>query len=161
MKRDELDDLLNRALASYSTAEPRLGLERRVLNSVLTAPKPSRFPRWVIAIPVLASVLFLLIDRKESPRPARPPITARQMVTPEIVRAAETPARRRQVRMRSAQKPAAFPTPSPLTTEERALLQLVARAPEKAVGFAVELAATIEPIRVEPLTDIRRENEND
>lgn len=159
MKRDEFDDLLDSALASYGAAEPRPGLERRVLNTVLAAPKPFRFPRWIYAIPVLAPVLFLLIDRKESPRPT-PPATATQTVTtPEIKRAADTPARRKHIRARSAPRPNAFPSPSPLTREERAALQLLARAPEQAAGFAFD--TTIQPIRVEPLADIRSENEND
>lgn len=163
MERDKFDDLLDSALASYCSAQPRPGLERRVVNNVLTARRPFRFPRWTFAIPVVASLVFLLIHRTQSPpRPTPPPVTAHNAVRhPETVRTTKAAAPRRHVRTRSAPKPTSFPTPSPLTAEERAVLQLVARAPEQVAGFAGELAATIQPIRIEPLTDLRGENEND
>jgi len=40
-ENDELESLMDRALASYTEQEARLGLERRILASVAAASRPS------------------------------------------------------------------------------------------------------------------------
>jgi hypothetical protein len=63
---DELDRLLDEALASYSSEEPRPGLERRVLKRVRAERAPRRFGwwRWAVAVPVLASLLALAVTHR-------------------------------------------------------------------------------------------------
>ena len=51
-ENDNLDSLIDHALASYTPAEPRPGLEQRILASVVAASQPRTWawrPAWVLA----------------------------------------------------------------------------------------------------------------
>ena len=51
----QLDTLIDRALASYTPAEPRPGLEQRILASVAAASRPRTWgwrPAWALAAAV-------------------------------------------------------------------------------------------------------------
>ena len=71
-EKDELDVLLDSALATYADPGPDSGLERRVLAALAAERAPgqergagrARWMPWVIAVPVAASLLlWLLIPR--------------------------------------------------------------------------------------------------
>lgn len=51
MASDELDKILDSALASYSQEEPRPGLDRRILNRIRAEGETRRFPwlPWTVA----------------------------------------------------------------------------------------------------------------
>ncbi len=131
---DELDQFLEEALATYSSQEPPLGLEQRVLHRVHAAGVSHRVLlwRWALAIPVLASLLMIAVSQRTRPQghAAEPTVVP----TPVELRAAAPRVRRPVNRAHAAPPPprrAVFPLPAPLSPEERALVDLVTRFPTK------------------------------
>jgi hypothetical protein len=141
--QDHLDLLIDTALSTY--AEPRTGLEARVLAN-LSAPHTRR--RWLpfaIALPIAACLLLLLLYPRH-PR-TEPVHQAQHSPAPQIqagpqnsiAQAAHTPSRQPQPRVVAARIPRTqptplpkldvFPTPQPLTPEEQALVHFVTPAP--------------------------------
>jgi hypothetical protein len=170
-ERDELDSQLDAALATYTDAEAEPGLAYRILAA--TSRRQSRRPalRWLaVAVPALAAAVLvatLLLHRaglpSETPhfaaqapsaaprvvlpaKPARPnPSVARWAVKARDSHVAPSPLPRREV----------FPTPSPLTAEEQALLKLGNRrleeVPAQEVPAQTVQSATqgpVEPIHI-------------
>jgi hypothetical protein len=147
-ERDNLDLLIDSALSTY--AEPRAGLETRVLKHLVSRPARQRWLPFAIALPLAACLVLLMLlfprhDRVEPMRQAqRAPVPPTQSVPQNsIAHASKTPSRQRQSRViaglvphPATPKPAplpkldVFPSPQPLSPEERALLHYVARAPE-------------------------------
>src|ERR1035441_543655 len=160
MRDDDLDHALDGALdgavVRFSSAEPLTGLEQRVLNRVhaeRAVPHVGRFRfgRWapavgvaVVAGMVMAAVLW------DKPVPPPPPVGQDSRPVPQQAQTRVTPAgfRKKNGQARS---------PVPLTSEERALLALVARAPDQAREALLDLQRrSTEPIqvaeiRIEPL----------
>jgi hypothetical protein len=157
-ERDNIESLLDNALASYSMQEPRPGLDRRVLERIHSddAPRPV-FPRWAWAIPAAACLLWAGIfgpryvaapkhsRLAQAAHMAAPPAIAPSR--PEHPRIVERP-RRRKSQPRLPQ----FPAPAPVTNEERALLAFVARAPKEAQEALLDTPQPgVEPIRIEEI----------
>jgi hypothetical protein len=157
-EKDDLDLLLDSALATYADPGPDSGLEYRVL-AALTAirteppavltPWPRRWLPWAIAVPIAAGLLLLWLSMaRNKPLPASEPQQARQSAPAPIAQPAapsnevrRAVPRRHPVRIppptssvQTAQatplpKLDVFPTPQPLTAEERALVDVVAQSP--------------------------------
>ena len=146
---DHLDLLLRSAVSTYG--DPGSGLAQRVLAriSAEVAPAPRhRWLPWAIALPAAACLLLLLVLLGH--KPAHTPTTlARQTYQsqqppPVAAHAEPVPALRSKAHLLEARphhtaagaKPAplpkldVFPTPRPLTREERAMVVFVAQAPE-------------------------------
>jgi hypothetical protein len=157
--RDELDDLLDRGIASYSAAEPLAGLEERVMQRVTIAQR--RGWRWlVIAIPALAALLIAVAVWRRPHEGVKP--------SPAVARV-ETPAPPQQPQPQPQQKPLRvakvapqlpkrdqFPSPSVLSPEERALVELATKHPpvaEKLNEWQEKTASevVIAPIEIAPL----------
>jgi hypothetical protein len=145
------DELLTRALASYA-AEPRSGLEQRVLHHVrLVAhrPRPARL-LWAFAVVVLACALFLVLTRSaQKPEMARsvtraPNPSPLAAAAPEVRPTPRPPAR-------SLPRQTVFPVPVPLTEGERALIALVQRHPGIVAEAANREKRNAEAIEIEPL----------
>jgi hypothetical protein len=143
---DRFDLILNAAIRDYSNAEPRPGLERRILRHVQT--RSHRLPRWrfswaLVVAAIAVIVLIALPTRRISlPRLARlpPPVPlAARPVIPALLSPRRTAGRRSLRRSQETQ-------PLPLTAEERALLRLVQEQP----GLAE--AALSQPAELEALT---------
>jgi hypothetical protein len=164
MRSDELDKILDDALSSYSQEEPRRGLENRVLNRIRATRERSRFAwlHWMIPIPAFACVLILavtiLTKRDSVQRPSPAPIMAKRaaasLIAPEAVQTIPTRRRPKHLRLRKREQ---FPSPTPLTREERSLLAFVARSlkqAEEVLADAKRRSAEplgIEEIHIEPL----------
>ena len=148
--QNEVEQALAEGLRHYASAEPLAGLEQRVLERIRAEQTRRRFARlgwWPGALAAaLASAGLIaglwmrgapqaLTIRWASPQPPR--ITAIAQVHPRSARHAGRLRLRRQ-----------FPTPTPLTAEERALLAFVAQSPAEARDF---VERTDEPIRVETI----------
>jgi hypothetical protein len=156
--RDELDDLIDGAIAEYSAAEPLAGLEQRVLNHVRLA-RPARRPRWWCALALVAPGLaaaFLLVSARE---PAPSPIVAVtaprapvEPLPPAVVPATPKPPAklRRAAGARVLPKRGTFPTLSPLSREERLLVQLADSRPQLLLAQPVD-EVQIKPIEITPL----------
>lgn len=149
-ERDELDGVLDSALASYAAEDPRPGLETRVLARV----RRRRFGRavWAAAIPVAAGLCFWAVtlrsglDEAIRPPAVPAPVIARAPAPPVLVKRA--PPRRRPPLPKREQ----FPSPSPLTEEERILAGFVRRSPEEALERMSEAKSqTLEPIKIEAI----------
>jgi anti-sigma factor RsiW len=157
---DELDKLLDEALATYSSEEPRPGLEQRVLRHVRAAgPRRVSWWRWAIAIPVFAALMLLAVTHLvKSPAVAQrvkpqPAIAAQNLASTRqpartVVASGKpqsVPTRRPHhivaspvVARRELSKGGVFPLPVPLSAQERALLDLVTRFPDQAREVLIE-----------------------
>jgi hypothetical protein len=168
-KGDNLDRILDEGLATYSSREPWPGLEERVLSRVASAAeaKRRRIWRWVfLAIPAAACLLVALsVDwrkpevglvqvpnqvakvrseppvRQDPPAPAPLPRVQKRVPVKKIVPAPSQIAKRDL-----------FPTPVPLSREERALISLALVSPMEAPPvFGESTPIQVEPIQIEPL----------
>ncbi len=153
---DDLDRVLDAALAKYAAVDPRTGLEERVLAHVRTAPpQPPRrmWLQWSLAagVVVIAFVAVLGWRSRHAPHPVianRPPVTIQSPSIQEVNSAAHSRAkvaapkhasiRKSLVHPVLAAKAVAhpkldqFPSPQPLSTEEIALAQYVKNFPKEA-----------------------------
>jgi hypothetical protein len=142
------DRLLDEALRSY-IAEPRPGLELRVLAGM--RPRPA-FRRWAWLIPVFACLLpvVLLLREPEVELPPRP-VVARAEVPPALPQPAPAlPVVASRLQLPRQQE---FPARRGLTTAERALVNFTRVAPVEALQVFSEKTEPIqiEEIKVEPL----------
>ena len=145
-----LDRILDEALETYTAREPRPGLERRVLHRVAAAGGERRMWWWFAAVAACACALAISFLLRTKPVQA-PVAYARGSVTAPPPPTEPRPSRS-GVTHRTT-KPRQFPTPAPLTPEERALLNFATRFPEQAVAaFApAEQPIAIPEIEIKPL----------
>lgn len=165
--RDKLDRLIDGALASYSGAEPLAGLEARVMNRVCVVGARRRWLAWGVGLAVAASVVVGVVSwsgpktmRKKTPvavvASIGPQVAPRQTVVAAVAHRADVRVKR-AVRPRALPKLEQFPTPTPLTAEERALVAFIRRDPKEAERlFAdwrkrTELPIEIQPVQIAPL----------
>ena len=178
--RDELDDMIDGALAGYSSADPMEGLEDRVLHRVHQAGAARRRPwpyRLGLALPTLAAMLVAAITFRMGWNPQSratnttrsvavlrlPSPTTKPQLRPAPALRAAKPKRSGRTRQEhivpasSLPKEEFFPSPVPITNEERALAAWVGRAPlEAQQAFAalrkqVDGPIAILPIQIPPL----------
>jgi hypothetical protein len=185
-EKDDLDLLIDSALATYADPGPGSKLEDRVLVTLAAVRTDTvrerrrwrtRWLPWAVAIPIAAGLLFLwLSPRRDKPLPASVPQEARsappQAIAPHANSSSEVrPAVPRRHVIRGAQpaspvqtaqaaplpKLDVFPTPQPLTAEERALVEVVTQTPLPAREALVEAQSQdtvpirIAEIRIPPL----------
>ena len=151
-----LDDQLDAALAKYAAVEPRAGLEERILAHLQverTRPTHAAWWRWATVAAcalVLAALLAWRLDRSGQNRVVRhPAIPQRQVQSQVEANAANTrrpsPPPMRKHRRNAEQAPATvaaqpkldqFPSPQPLSAQEKLLADYVADHPEQAVLMA-------------------------
>jgi hypothetical protein len=158
-EKDDLDLLLDSALATYADPGPDSGLENRVLaalSAVQSEPRTvitlrsRRWLPWAIAVPIAASLLLLwLLIAHHRQLPTSAPQQARQFAPGPIAPPAAPPNQLRRAvprrhTVRITQPPSSvqtaqaaplpkldvFPTPKPLTPEEQALVGVAAQTPQ-------------------------------
>jgi hypothetical protein len=163
----QLDHLLDSLLSQYSAAEPRPGLETRVLARLAESAKdnqaPVRRPWWFIAGAGIAAATAALMIVLFVSRSAQGPRISAQMAQnkhPQQVLHSERSARHastlsatsRPIRTRKAarigisavassqkatdslaERPAVFPTPVPLSPQERLMFTYVENTPREEV----------------------------
>jgi hypothetical protein len=143
--KDELDQLLDEALACYSLEEPRAGLSARVMARVRAEGSRSRGGWWLLAVATaaVACMAIALTMRTQSVPVKLTPVVVEThaQMHPRVVAASHAPPRRIARRDR-------FPSPAPLTREERSLLAFAQLAPE----VARQLAEPDKPLEVQPIT---------
>ncbi len=128
--RDRVDELLDEALAGY-VAEPRAGLERRVLHRVRSARK--RFWLWIPVFAVAMLACLYVVTRRDRVPVVVVPIPIRHEVIAEAPVAAKHVVRPLRAGL---PKKDVFPSQTGLTEGERALLMLMQRHPETALKAA-------------------------
>ncbi len=150
----QLDDLLDSLLSQYSDVEPRPGLETRILARIAesryaTIPPLSRLNwRWTaVASAVLAAIVVFLFYSK--PVKQGPPQVKRVQLSPQKLTSApqgpisdrhappsgtvvrrRPPASIRQVAAVEAKREV-FPSPEPLSDQERLLFRYLSRTPKR------------------------------
>ncbi|HYX69350.1 MAG TPA: hypothetical protein VE825_09470 [Terriglobales bacterium] len=165
------DEVLDKALANYSQAEPRMGLEGRVLAR-LEEQKTARARTWwrwawapAAAALLIAGGLYLARPKTETPPPpsvaekSAPPVIATAPTTqpPFAQTAAQIKPRvRPSPRPRPALSAAAakqpqFPAPQALSRQDRLLLAYVRLQPQAAAQQAKAAGEPLAEIQIEPL----------
>lgn len=167
-QHEKLDEILDKALAAYGQAEPRMGLEARVLarlEEAKTSPARAWWWKWAwapAAALLLAGGLYLARPHTPLPtapsvagKPVAPAVTAAQPEAPAVIAAA--PAKPR-VRPRVAPKVAEaaarqpqFPAPQPPSEQEKLLLAYVRTQPQAAAQQAQAAAAPLAEMKIKPL----------
>jgi hypothetical protein len=168
---NELDQLLDGALASYSAQRPRPGLDGRIMRRITEAEQnPGHWRGWSIAwVSVVGAGVIAIVLADSSRQSASSPERVASVVAPRHMderstERAEHVSKRGTGRTRraggvrnSAPRQAMFPAPAPLTREEAALVRLAAFAPEVLHGAADahqqrKEQVSIEPIAIPPLS---------
>ena len=166
-EKDDFDLLIDSALATYADPGPDSGLEDRVLVTLAAVRTKTlrerrrwrtRWLPWAVAIPIAAGLLFLwLSPRRDKPLPASEPQEARSAspkaiaphanssseVRPGVphrhtIRATQPTTQVQTAQAAPLPKLDVFPTPQPLTAEERALGVVVTETPLPARQALVE-----------------------
>ncbi len=169
----ELDNLIDAALPGYTAAEPQPDLEQRILTNALAEYPPRRRLTWAwaLAVPAVACLLGLLFfaGRHHSYRSTlEATATAAPTTTTATLR--ETPTtdtfpspRKRSIKLATQSsntretlpKEDVFPSPSPLTAEERAAIALVrdpAQMPRQTGTAGVEITPIhIAELQIKPI----------
>jgi hypothetical protein len=157
-KEKQMDEMLDSLLTNNSAAEPRPGLETRILANLRDAadrealPGPWNF-RWLWAGTAVAAaivVALVLIGRGHHIATPTPTVVQTQQPAPsqsEIQQVgAETantistshrkklaPPYHQDVNLALSQRPSVFPTPTPLSEQERLLLSYYSGTPREEV----------------------------
>jgi hypothetical protein len=152
---DFVDRLLDASLAGYAAAEPRPGLEQRILARLAGEPQPAAWPGWrwlpVGALAVGALLAAVLLLPRDETAPAPPTIGSQPVpVTPSTAPTAMPPpapvvatARPALPRARAPQFTTAlaraqqFPRAGTLTEEERHLMSYLNSTPHEVLVAAV------------------------
>lgn len=158
---DFVDELLAASLAHYGSEEPRPGLEARILANVRARERASRGRAWAWGLAASATLLILVLVlhiREHLPRPALiPPPAAANHPQPSPTAAGTKPpelrASPRKTRIaRVAQPwPDQFPSPTPITEEEKLLVAYVRETPKSALSSAAK-EQTAEEVEIPDLT---------
>jgi hypothetical protein len=168
---DELDRMLDAALKQYGSVEPRDGLEDRVLANLRSESlnSPSRTWRWGIGAAVVAALAMVLAVTWRLHPQSHDTVTQHSAVsTPRIddhpashedrasERKTEVQTRHRPLRLASAAqvvnvypKLDQFPSPQPLSEQEKLLASYVAVFPKQAALLAKLRTEELERERIE------------
>jgi len=145
------DEWLNKALQQYGEANPRPGIENRVLANVYAHRRAHMYRIWALGgVAVVFSLLFLWHERpylgKHRDEPARvsqdSTMEHQAQVLPPIPQRPRTRVSKRLrpviTETRSNPKLERFPSPRPLSPQELAALRYAGRYPQEAVLVAKE-----------------------
>jgi hypothetical protein len=153
----ELDQLIDSALSTY--AEPRAGLEARVLANLTAQPTRRPWLPWAISLPIAACIVLMLMLYPRHNRIEEPVHQAQQSPAPHtqaapensIAQAAQLPAHHPQPRVivahatRTASAPLpkldTFPGARPLSPQEQALVHFITHAPPSEIQAIQKSAA--------------------
>jgi len=152
----KMDEMLDSMLANYSAAEPRPGLETRILANLREAEEKKATQGWwnfkwiwagaVAAAIIVAAVLISgghrvapptnVIVKTRQPAP-QPEIQPHAAIAPKQVgkihrrEPSAAPTTQQNATLALRDRPAVFPTPTPLSEQEKLLLSYVASTPRE------------------------------
>ncbi len=138
-KQDFVDRLLEASIAHGASQEPRVGLEGRILAGVAARQRKTRGLTWALglaasALAVVAIGVTARLTRHSPWSPSQPsdvtvtrpqPVAKVAPIAPKRI-----PAKTVRVSRAAAQRPQQFPTPAPLSEQEKLLLLYVKETPE-------------------------------
>src|SRR3954464_13882207 len=153
-KDRQIDEMLDSLLANYSSAEPRSGLETRILANLHEAEKTPQgwwSFKWIWAGVFAAAIVIAMalvsgrhrvtlptntVVETRQPAP-QPQIQPHAPVAPQIAakghrrKPSAVPASQHSATLARSQRPAVFPTPTPLSEQERLLLSYYSHTPRE------------------------------
>jgi len=157
-KQMQIDDMLDSLLANYSSAEPRPGLETRILANLQGAAGNESPAGWwnfrwlwagmVTAAIIVAAVLISgrhrveppthVIVRTSQPAPQpeiqqRTPIVRQETAKVPRHKPSAVPTAQRNATLALSERPANFPTPAPLSEQERMMFIYLENTPREVV----------------------------
>lgn len=167
---DDLDRVLDSALAMYATITPRRGLEERILANLRAEHSAARRTWWVWALVSAALALLIVVLALRSSRAVRPEV-AKQRPVPEVAKPVEDrnlggsahPIRHVRRNQAGKQQPLPanpkldqFPSPRPLSEQEQILAMYINQNP----GYAALIAeARMETLRQQEAEQMRMASE--
>ena len=152
-----VDDLLDAGLAQYRSVEPRPGLENRILARLRTEQKAAPWRAWAWRIGagvVAAGVILALVSQPRRQRPHTLPSVAESPKSAPAVASltpATAPARQTPVPRHNEPRRDVFPSPAPLSEEEKLLVSYVRKMPDGALGAFPEDDQPVASLRVPDL----------
>jgi hypothetical protein len=144
-KHQHLDEMLDSLLANYSSAEPRPGFETKILATVRSQRQKRKLTLgWIFAGGLATGSAVIAIALSQRMTLPEPPaiITAKTSVPTIVRRATEAVRSTRRTKPSAPQVPApvvaevkqeVFPSPTPLTEQEKLLLQYLRKTPREEV----------------------------
>jgi hypothetical protein len=154
-KDKQMDEMLDSLLANYSSAEPRPGLETRILANLREAENKAPQGWWnfkwfwagVMAAAIVIAMALVSVRHRVTPPTntvveTKPPIP-QPKVQPQAPVAPQTSARaprhkpptipavRQNAALALSKRPAIFPTPTPLSEQERLLVTYYRHTPRE------------------------------
>jgi hypothetical protein len=187
-----VDDLLEAVLKRYGGEEPRSGLETRILAGLRTRERAARRRGLVWAVAACAGTLAAFVltlhfvrtpVRHIEPGAPLPPTSAKtparlgsadsRFRSPRLVRGPKEKPRTPKAGVRATQRPEQFPTPYPLTEQEKLLLAYLDKATksdsvagtnehgvdEAPVSLLVIPGIEIAALEIKPLDDSQSEQQ--
>ena len=158
----EFDELLDQALSEYREAEPLAGIEERIFARLQTQTIKRRYPRWIGGVIAACAALALIavwIGKEAMPteeREVRHPIQTEHVASGEVQADPLPPVRQARRTIISAQRqtmPKQFPSPMPLTSEERAFAEALSRQSAAPVAAPqTDHDVIIAAIEIQPLS---------
>lgn len=151
----QIDEMLDSLLASYSSAEPRPGLETRILanlrDSAISGTSHGWLNfKWLWAAVIAAGIIIVTVVIHKQQRITAPANVVvknsqpapRPEIQPNVPVAHEKaamihhhhpplPKQTQNVALALGQRPAIFPTPTPFSEQEKLLLSYFARTPQE------------------------------
>jgi hypothetical protein len=158
-KQMQMDAMLDSLLANYSSAEPRPGLETRILANLREATGREAPAGWwtfrwlwagaVAAAAIIVAALLLgghrrvtqpnnIVVHTQQPLPQQLslPRTADRPAPPRLKRF--VPLRPLDAGLAPSQRPQMFPTPTPLSEQERLMFTYLANTPHEVVVAQIQ-----------------------
>jgi hypothetical protein len=150
--------ILEAGIAGYTQQEPLAGLPDRILSRIaLTQPAPPR-KTWHAALAISSAAViilnFFLWPRPraiENAHPAVSIVAAQPVIKPEPTSLRTSPKHSPTHHAKSLPKLPVFPTPTPLTNEERRLVAFVEKDPQGAAETFKSFRKQSEPLQIEDL----------
>ena len=155
-KQMQIDDMLDSLLANYSSAEPRPGLETRILANLRGAEEKEAVHGWwnfkwlwagVVAAAIIVTAVLIsgrhqvapptnVIVKTNQPAPqpqTQPlaPITPKETAGVPRHKPSRVPAVQQNQALALSKRPAVFPTSTPLSEQEQLLLRYYAVTPRE------------------------------
>lgn len=156
-KDKRMDEMLDSLLANYSSAEPRPGLENRILANLRDAEEKEAAHGWWnfkwlwvggVAAAIIVAAVLISGQHRVAP-PTNVVIRTSQPAPQEGIQSHAPAVRNETVRIRPrkslahtrpqnatlalSERPAVFPTPTPLSEQEKLLLSYLAGTPREEV----------------------------
>jgi len=156
-----VDELLEASLRRYRSEEPRAGLEARILAGVRASEDASQRPTWAWALGVtgaaLAVIVIVLAMPRRQPVPGHLPMPVVAVkpeapaIGPRAVSAPPKAIRRGPRAALAPRRPEQFPTPAPLSEEEKLLLAYASQVPISELDNLINQNPKIEPVEIPEL----------